>query len=73
MMAVVTAFQCGPRITLLWSSAKSTKMHCKSGEQVALGFSIPDVVIDIMILCMPIYWVSREASAIFISTTANDC
>ncbi|KAF2228673.1 hypothetical protein EV356DRAFT_495111 [Viridothelium virens] len=50
------AFQCGPRIELLWSSAKSTKAHCKSGKDVAFGFSIPDVIIDLLILCMPIYW-----------------
>jgi len=53
------AFQCGSHITLLWTSAASTKLYCRTGESVAFGFSIPDVVLDIFILCMPIYWTTR--------------
>lgn len=57
------AFQCGTRITLLWASAKTTGVYCTSGKKVAFGFSIPDVIIDFMILCMPIYWVSSSQSS----------
>lgn len=57
------AFQCGTRITLLWASAKTTGIYCKSGKHVAFGFSIPDVIIDLVILCMPIYWVGYHRPA----------
>ena len=52
------AFQCGSHISNLWSSAANVERHCSSGAAVGIGFSIPDVITDGLILAMPLYWVS---------------
>ena len=55
------AFQCGSRFPYIWSSIAS---HCTKGAAVGLGFSIPDVLTDGLILAMPLYWVSDSRSAV---------
>lgn len=52
------AFQCGSDISNLWSSAANVAHQCTSGAAVGIGFSIPDVITDGLILAMPLYWVS---------------
>ncbi len=54
------AFQCGNQFLLLWSSAASVASHCSKGSAVALGFSVPDVITDFLILTLPLYWVSNS-------------
>lgn len=49
------AFQCGSDIPNLWSSAANIARHCTSGAAVGIGFSIPDVITDGLILAMPLY------------------
>lgn len=50
--------QCGPDVSTLWTSAKSVKAHCViTGERAALFYSSFDVVQDIFIFAIPVYWV----------------
>lgn len=51
-------FQCADHFSLVTSSAASVASHCTKGSAVGLGFSIPDVITDSLILMMPLYWVS---------------
>ena len=36
-----------------------------AGSAVGMGFSVPDVLTDILILAMPLYWVSRDFTQFF--------
>lgn len=49
-------FQCNHHISYLWTSAANVASHCTPGTAVGLGFSIPDVITDGLILAMPLYW-----------------
>ena len=51
-------FQCADHFPLVTSSAASVASHCAKGSAVGLGFSIPDVITDCLILMMPLYWVN---------------
>lgn len=51
------AFQCGPHISILWSSLAAMARSCTTGLDIVLGFAIPDVITDILILVLPLYWV----------------
>ena len=57
-----TIFQCGIHFTYLWSSAENVAEHCARGTAIAFGLSVPDVVTDIMILSLPVYWVKFLAT-----------
>lgn len=51
-------FQCGSHSILtsnFFTSHELFVKHCIPGTPLALGEVIPDVVLDIVILCMPIY------------------
>ena len=61
---VAVTFQCGTHIPYLWSSSPSVASHCTKGASIGLGFSIPDVITDGLILAMPLYWVSDFRSIV---------
>lgn len=55
---MAVTFQCGSHFTYLFTSAASIARHCSSGMAIGIGFAIPDVITDGLILAMPLYWVS---------------
>ena len=53
-----TAFQCGTRIEYWWTSQVTIRRFCVDTNALNLGFSISDVVTDLMVLAtpLPIIW-----------------
>jgi hypothetical protein len=58
----VVIFQCGVRVDLLWSSGAIVKEQCAPGFNIAISNAGTDVFTDLVILLIPIYWVSFKAS-----------
>lgn len=59
VMFFLVLFQCGLHIEWLWLSPANVVGHCLPGTKLALAFSVLDVVTDILIILMPLYWVSK--------------
>ena len=59
--------QCGARVYFLWTSAANIGQYCLSGFQIAISVSATDVLTDLLILVLPIYWVSGFESYSLIS------
>ena len=50
--------QCGAKVATIWTSAANVARMCLSGFKIAISVSSTDVLTDLLILIMPIYWVS---------------
>ena len=64
-------FECGIRVATIWTSAANVARMCLSGFKIAISVSSTDVLTDLLILIMPIYWVSycycmKGACAIYV-------
>ncbi|KAF2229473.1 hypothetical protein EV356DRAFT_386320 [Viridothelium virens] len=55
--------QCGKHVDWLWTSAEHIAANCMSGVKIALFYSSVDVVVDIVIIIIPIYWVSKTLTS----------
>lgn len=53
-------FECGTNYWALWSTLEIFLAHCVDGTKIIKAFSISDVITDVLILSMPIYWVSTS-------------
>lgn len=60
---VPVLFQRGVHVELLWSTRKTITKHCILGSPLALFISSVDVAIDVLILALPIYWVSLSGTS----------
>lgn len=49
-----TAFQCGTHIAYWWTSQATIKRFCVDTNALNLGFSISDVITDLMVLAIPL-------------------
>lgn len=56
---LLALFQCGIHIKWLWSSPTNIAAYCLAGTKLASAFAILDVITDILIILMPLYWVGR--------------
>lgn len=52
-------FRCGTQFWALWAPLKFLLANCYSSTPMFQAFSISDVITDVFILAMPIYWTSR--------------
>lgn len=55
-------FQCGARVHLLWGSGAKILEYCAPGFNIAISSASTDAFLDLIILLMPIYWVSFTAT-----------
>ena len=65
---LAVALQCDSHINYLWSSAANVAAHCRRGTAIGLGYAIPDVITDGLILAMPLYWVRCNFTQIYMDT-----
>ncbi|KAI1382875.1 uncharacterized protein F4822DRAFT_435250 [Hypoxylon trugodes] len=52
-------FRCGTQFWALWAPLKFLLANCYASTPMFQAFSISDVITDVLILAMPIYWTSR--------------
>ncbi|KAI8965299.1 hypothetical protein F5Y11DRAFT_313576 [Daldinia sp. FL1419] len=52
-------FRCGTQFWALWAPLKFLLANCYASTPMFQAFSISDVITDLLILAMPVYWVSR--------------
>ena len=57
-------FQCGVHFKFLWSSAKNMVKHCLTAAPPEFFNASVDVATDIVILSLPVYWVSIVLSVL---------
>ena len=53
-------FECGTNYWALWSGLENFVRNCVDGTKIVKAFSISDVITDLLILSMPLYWVSTS-------------
>ena len=53
-------FECGINYWALWSTLENLLAHCVDDTKIFKAFSISDVITDVLILSMPLYWVSTS-------------
>lgn len=52
-------FRCGTQFWALWAPLKYLLANCYSSTPMFQAFSITDVITDVFIIALPIYWTSR--------------
>ena len=62
-------FQCNLHFQLLWSSAKIMAKNCLPAAPIEFFNSSVDVATDIVILSLPVYWVSVLRAVVLLSIT----
>jgi hypothetical protein len=51
-------FRCGNQFWALWAPLKYLLANCYQSTPMFQAFTISDVITDVLILTMPVYWVS---------------
>lgn len=57
-MTVVIVFQCHP-VEAAWDPLRRSEHQCLLFTEFVLGYELSNVILDIAILCLPIYAVRR--------------
>lgn len=53
-------FRCGTQFWALWAPLKYLLANCYSSTPMFQAFSITDVITDVFIIALPIYWVRNS-------------
>ena len=66
VMCFMDIFQCGIRFSVMWMSAKNVAEICLPGLAIGLSNAAIDVLTDLCILVLPIYWVCSVVHSVYL-------
>lgn len=58
----IRMFECGKNVKYIADGTiydvPAKKLHCQNISNIGVAFPLTDVITDLIILCIPMYWVS---------------